>query len=51
MQTDFPAQPSYGAQREQFLAAANAAGAILTEYPHPLKGPFGEPDEGDGDHR
>jgi hypothetical protein len=43
MQTEFPTQPSYRGQREQFLAAATAAGATLTEYPHPLKGPFGEP--------
>ncbi|WP_458368915.1 DUF2817 domain-containing protein [Pseudomonas mandelii] len=43
MQTEFPTQPSYRTQREQFLAAATAAGATLSEYPHPLKGPFGEP--------
>ena len=43
MQTEFPTQPSYRSQREQFLAVASAAGATLTEYPHPLKGPFGEP--------
>ncbi|MBU6956777.1 M14 family metallopeptidase [Pseudomonas sp. CVAP len=42
MQTEFPTQPSYRSQREQFLAVATAAGARLTEYPHPLKGPFGE---------
>ena len=42
MHTDFPTHPSYGAQRQQFLAAANAAGATVTEYPHPLNGPFGE---------
>ncbi|MNQ34167.1 hypothetical protein D3C85_476180 [compost metagenome] len=42
MQTEFPDQPGYRAQRERFLAAATAAGARLTEYPHPLKGPFGE---------
>jgi hypothetical protein len=42
MHTEFPTQPSYRTQREQFLAAANEAGATLTEYPHPLKGPFGE---------
>ena len=43
MQTAFPSQPSYRTLRDQFLAAANGAGATLTEYPHPLKGPFGEP--------
>ena len=43
MQTEFPTQPSYRTQRDQFLAVATAAGATLTEYPHPLKGPFGEP--------
>ena len=42
MQTEFPTQSSYRTQREQFLAAATTAGATLTEYPHPLKGPFGE---------
>ena len=42
MQTEFPTQSSYRNQREQFLAAATTAGATLTEYPHPLKGPFGE---------
>ena len=43
MHTEFPTQPSYRAQRKQFLAAVTEAGATLTEYPHPLKGPFGEP--------
>ncbi|MFW0757273.1 DUF2817 domain-containing protein [Pseudomonas sp. H11T01] len=43
MHTDFPTQMSYRAQREQFLAAATAAGASVTEYVHPLVGPFGEP--------
>ena len=43
MHTEFPSQPGYRTLREQFLAAANSAGATLTEYPHPLKGPFGEP--------
>jgi hypothetical protein len=43
MNASFPAHPSYTSQREQFLAAAKAAGASLTEYPHPLSGPFGEP--------
>jgi hypothetical protein len=43
MNPGFPAHPSFTRQREQFLAAARAAGASLTEYPHPLNGPFGEP--------
>ncbi|MEB0047602.1 MULTISPECIES: DUF2817 domain-containing protein [unclassified Pseudomonas] len=43
MQTEFPTQLSYREQREQFLAAATAAGATLTEYTHPLSGPCGEP--------
>ncbi|MDP6829464.1 MAG: M14 family metallopeptidase [Alphaproteobacteria bacterium] len=32
---------SYGEARAKFLAAAQAAGADLTSYPHPLKGPDG----------
>ncbi|MBF4558659.1 DUF2817 domain-containing protein [Pseudomonas sp. p50] len=43
MHTEFPSQPGYRTLHEQFLAAANSVGATLTEYPHPLKGPFGEP--------
>ncbi|MDY7558959.1 DUF2817 domain-containing protein [Pseudomonas sp. 10B1] len=43
MRTDFPTRVSYRAQREQFLVAATAAGASLTQYSHPLPGPFGEP--------
>ncbi|MGE8064604.1 DUF2817 domain-containing protein [Pseudomonas sp. NPDC089569] len=43
MKASFPTHPSYNSQREQFLAAAKAAGASLTTYPHPLSGPFGEP--------
>lgn len=42
MHTEFPDQPSYRGLRESFLAAATAADARLTHYPHPLKGPFGE---------
>ena len=42
MSQDFPAQPSYSAQRERFLAAARAAKAHLSEYRHPLRGPFDE---------
>ena len=33
--------PSYAAARAAFLAAASAAGARLSEYPHDLKGPDG----------
>ncbi|EJM15200.1 Protein of unknown function (DUF2817) [Pseudomonas sp. GM21] len=43
MNTGFPTRPSYASQRERFLGAATAAGARLTEYIHPLSGPFGEP--------
>jgi len=43
MSRDFQIQPSYAAQRERFLAAARAAEAILSEYRHPLRGPFEEP--------
>jgi len=32
----------YSALRSRFLAAAEAAGARLFDYPHPLKGPHGE---------
>lgn len=42
MSQAFPAQPSYSAQRERFLVAARAAGASLSEYRHPLRGPFDE---------
>ncbi|WP_297835558.1 DUF2817 domain-containing protein [Pseudomonas sp.] len=42
MHTDFPTLVSYRAQREQFLAAATAVGASLSEHWHPLPGPFGE---------
>lgn len=42
MNAGFPAHPSFSGQREEFLAAAKAAGANLTEYRHPLSGPFGE---------
>lgn len=43
MNAGFPAHPSFASQRERFVAAAKAVGASLTEYPHPLRGPFGEP--------
>ena len=42
MSTGFPSHRSFTRQREQFLAAATAAGARLYHYPHPLCGPFGE---------
>ncbi|MFJ3487895.1 DUF2817 domain-containing protein [Pseudomonas sp. NPDC090202] len=38
----FPQQPGFSALRERFLAAATAVGAQLSEYAHPLPGPFGE---------
>lgn len=34
--------PDFTHQREYFLAAAKEAGAQVTHYPHPLKGPKGE---------
>ena len=43
MSKGFPSHPSFASQREQFLAAAKAAGASLAEYRHPLTGPSGEP--------
>lgn len=43
MHSEFPTESSYRGQREQFIAAANAAGATLTSYTHPRCGPFGEP--------
>lgn len=42
MTSFFPQAPSWRTQRERFLQAAHAAGAALTHYPHPLRGPFGE---------
>lgn len=42
MSSFFPQRPSYSQLRERFLRAAQAAGAQLTEYVHPLAGPFGE---------
>jgi hypothetical protein len=38
----FPEQPGYRQLRERFLKAASDVGATLSEYPHPLQGPFGE---------
>ena len=43
MSSGFLSRASFSTLREQFLVAATAAGAILTEYAHPLCGPFGEP--------
>jgi Protein of unknown function (DUF2817) len=34
--------PGFTAQRERFIKAARAAGAELTEFVHPLRGPRGE---------
>lgn len=42
MNPGFPTHPSFAGQRERFLTAAIAAGASLSEYPHPLRGPFDE---------
>ncbi|WP_227246623.1 DUF2817 domain-containing protein [Paraburkholderia caribensis] len=42
MKISFPVEPSFDTQRTQFLDAARAAGAVLTTYAHPLKGPNGE---------
>ncbi|SER43619.1 Protein of unknown function [Pseudomonas sp. NFACC02] len=38
----FPGHPRYRQLRERFLKAASRVGAALSEYPHPLSGPFGE---------
>ncbi|EZP31150.1 hypothetical protein BW33_02382 [Pseudomonas sp. RIT288] len=43
MHSEFPTESSYRDQREQFLTAAQTAGATLTSYAHPRCGPFGEP--------
>jgi hypothetical protein len=43
MKYGFADQPGFERQRMQFLLAAEAAGATVTSYPHPLKGPGGEP--------
>ena len=42
MSVHFPERPGYRQLRERFLKAATAAGATLTEYLHPLPGPFDE---------
>lgn len=42
MSQSFSVQPDYRQLRERFLQAATAAGATLSQYPHPLPGPFGE---------
>ncbi len=34
--------PDFSPQRERFLSAAQRAGATITQYSHPLKGPAGE---------
>lgn len=35
--------PSYSSARAAFLAAADAAGAVIDTFEHPLRGPEGEP--------
>lgn len=42
MKPGFPVEADFGAQRQQFLHAAQQAGATVTSYAHPLKGPGGE---------
>lgn len=43
MSEGFPSHRSFTRQRDQFLAAADAAGARLFTYPHPFRGPFNDP--------
>jgi predicted deacylase len=42
MKYGFPTTPDFDTQRSRFLAAAYTAGASVTTYDHPLKGPKGE---------
>lgn len=42
MKNGFANQPGFDRQRAQFLYAAEAAGALVTSYAHPLNGPAGE---------
>ena len=42
MPTIAPLSPTYAAARADFLAAASAASATVTTYPHPLTGLEGE---------
>ena len=42
MTISFPVEPDFDTQRNQFLSAAKSAGATVTSYAHPLKGPKGE---------
>jgi hypothetical protein len=42
MKYGFADQPGFDRQRTLFLQAAETAGATVTSYPHPLKGPGGE---------
>lgn len=42
MKYGFADQPGFDRLRTQFLHAAEAAGAKLASFPHPLKGPAGE---------
>ncbi|MDT8844014.1 MULTISPECIES: DUF2817 domain-containing protein [Burkholderiaceae] len=41
MKYGFADQPGFDRLRTQFLKAADAAGATVTSFPHPLKGPAG----------
>lgn len=42
MKYGFAEQAGFDRQRSLFLQAAEAAGATITSYPHPLKGPGGQ---------
>ncbi|SOE93117.1 Protein of unknown function [Burkholderia sp. D7] len=42
MNRHFIEAPGFAAQRERFMEAALAAGADLTEFQHPMRGPRGE---------
>ncbi|WP_322057391.1 DUF2817 domain-containing protein [Paraburkholderia sp. J63] len=42
MKPGFPVEADFDAQRQHFLHAAQAAGATVTSFAHPLKGPHGE---------
>lgn len=43
MKYGFASGPGFDRLRTHFLQAADAAGATITSYPHPLPGPAGEP--------
>ncbi|MEP9328165.1 DUF2817 domain-containing protein [Paraburkholderia phymatum] len=42
MKIGFPVQPDFDTLRHRFLHAAQTAGARVTNFAHPLKGPKGE---------